>query len=157
MVVSELGKNKRNNEQAKAMEKAAAELFDTYMPLIVLLMIPASMLYEYLGDQFRTFTYHMAYPGQLAPPPPPVAPDWSQLAATSFYDLAQREPSAYLALDLGLAFAIGALVFFWKDMMAWVEARRLRASQAGSYRKCQRRPTHDCYRPREQPSLPAAA
>ena len=48
---------------------------------------------------------------------------------SGFFQLAQDEPELYLALDLGIAFALGTLAFFWKDISDWMERQRM----AGNY------------------------
>ena len=108
-----------------------AQLFDfldTYFPIFALLALPMSLLIKSVDREVRAM---MVEPGTVAPPPPPASPDWVAAAQNSFYELAQENPGAYLGLDLGLAFAIGALAFFWKDIEAWFEAQRL----ANNYQK----------------------
>ena len=102
------------------------DFFDNYAPLIAMLTLPVSALVSYLHNVLDAY---LVPEGTIAPPPPPASPDWVAAASESFFDLAKAEPVTYLVLDLGLAFAIGTLAFFWKDITDWLEARRLRAFQ----------------------------
>jgi hypothetical protein len=105
------------------------EFFDTYAPLLAILFIPTSVAVKYVAGVLEPYFQD---PNAIAmPPPPPAQPTWMQNAQDDFYELAKNEPGLYLALDLGIAFALGVLAFYWKDISDWLEARRL----AGSYQK----------------------
>ena len=117
-----------SNTEAGEAIGSAFDFLDNYGPLIAILSIPATTLISYIKRQINIY---FADPDVVAPPPPPASPDWVSGAKESFFDLAQEKPGTYLVLDLGLAFAVGVLAFYWKDMMDWIEAQRLR----GSYQK----------------------
>ena len=104
----------------------AIEFIDSYAPLLVALLLPALALARWVGNQLRA---HQADADVAAPPPPPTEPDWMHVAEDSFYQLAQARPGAYLVLDLGIAFALGALALFWKDITDWLERRRMQGYQ----------------------------
>ena len=101
------------------------DFFDTYAPLIALMVVPTTALIKTVRGLINDL---LAVPGVIAPPPPPAAPDWVKGAQESFFQLAQDEPGLYLTLDLGIAFALGTLAFFWKDISDWVEAQKLKGS-----------------------------
>ena len=103
----------------------AMEFLDTYLPLLIMLSIPSSMIFNWSAKQLRA---HFADPSIVAPPPPPAQPTWSQEAKLEFNTFALAEPEAYLAVDLGVAFALGLVALYWKDMMGWLERRRMRGS-----------------------------
>ena len=110
------------------------EFLETYLPFAIALFFPLSYLSGYLTQQWAVYTGSAQ---EIAPPSPPSLPDfngWMHKTELSFYDFALAEPIIYLVVDLGLGFAIGALVLFWKDISEWLERRRLRA-QRGSYQK----------------------
>ena len=106
----------------------AFDFLDSYAPLIALLALPTSWMIKTVRKQIDLW---MTEPGVVAPPPPPAHPDVMKHAQESFFKLAQDKPGLYLALDLGLAFALGALAFFWKDISDWFEAQRMK----GQYQK----------------------
>jgi hypothetical protein len=104
------------------------DFFDTYLPFLMLLALPASVFYQWVSVKMSVW---LADPNVIAPPPPPAHPDWVAAAQNSFYDLAQSQPEEYLIIDFGLGFGLGALALFWKDITDWLERRRLR----GTYQK----------------------
>ena len=107
---------------------SAFDFFENYVPLLFLLSIPASALMSFIRLQIDV---HYADSNTVAPPPPPATPDFMTEASENFFALAQEKPGTYLFLDLGLAFAIGVLTFYWKDIGEWMEEQRMR----GSYQK----------------------
>lgn len=110
------------------------EFVDSYLPIMIMLSIPTSLLVTYISNQWARYRWTSVHPEALAPPPPPMQPDWLAMQATNFYDLAQEEPGAFLLIDLGTGFAIGILALFWKDINEWFEQQRLKAA-SGSYQK----------------------
>lgn len=115
---------------------AFLEFLDTYLPVMIAFAVPASFVLGFVEEQLQALT---ADSNGVAPPPPPAQPDLLRMAETGFYDFAQERPGAYLVLDLGSAFAIGALALFWKDITDWLERRRLR----GTYKKLQEEEEND--------------
>ena len=117
---------------------SAFDFLDTYAPIILLLSVPTTWLVTRARAEASAYLFamrHRSDPTAVAPPPPPAAPDTMKAAQAAFFELALAEPVTYLVLDLGLAFFLGTLSFFWKDINDWLEARRLAAGRAGSYQR----------------------
>ena len=75
-----------------------------------------------------------------APPPPPLAPDPVAIAGREIQRFAEEEPISYLVLDYSVAFVIGLMVLFMKDINDWFEARRTAARQAEGKKGYQKLP-----------------
>ena len=72
----------------------------------------------------------------LAPPAPPTTPFWVEEAVEHSFDVALSRPGLFLAVDFGVALAIGAFFLFLKDLtklmhQSKINAARRRAERMG--------------------------
>ena len=65
-----------------------------------------------------------------APPTPPTQPDIVTAANAAVFGFAEIHPIYYLIIDFGVAFVIGALFLFWKDITDWIEKVQSESRQA---------------------------
>ena len=94
--------------------------------VILFVLISSSMS---LKKQIAAAQMAALYEDGMAPPAPPLQPDWTVSMSDSAMTYALAHPIPYLLIDFGIATVIGVIVLFWEDIKAWNKARLLRAEQ----------------------------
>lgn len=110
---------------------------------VAMLFVPLYAGWKFVVSKFFGVTLESDLDGP-APPPPPVAPSWAEVAEASVFGYAEAHPVYYLALNFGIAFIIGTIFLFLKDITDWWVARQAAQRQA-EMDKGKRSPTKPKY------------